>query len=64
MHANKFVSHKNNNHKITAYNKVKFFKTDLQGKCDSLNYYTKDSKIKMFKNLFYGQMNFKLHLIA
>ena len=50
MHANKFVSHKkNNNHKITAYNKVKFFKTDLQGKCDSLNYNTKDSKIKMFK---------------
>ncbi|MEC7646633.1 MAG: OstA-like protein [Bacteroidota bacterium] len=51
MHANKFLSYqKNNNHKITAYNKVKFFKTDLQGKCDSLSYNVTDSTIKMFSS--------------
>ena len=31
-----------------AYNKVKFFKYNIQGKCDSLSYTFKDSIIKMF----------------
>ena len=31
-----------------AYNKVKFFKSDLQGKCDSLTYSLQDSVIRMF----------------
>lgn len=38
----------NQNHILTAYYHVKFFKSDLQGKCDSLVYTTKDSIIKMF----------------
>jgi lipopolysaccharide export system protein LptA len=33
-----------------AYNKVKFFKYSLQGKCDSLSYTLKDSTIRMFKD--------------
>ena len=31
-----------------AYNKVKFFKSNLQGKCDSLLYSLQDSAIRMF----------------
>jgi lipopolysaccharide export system protein LptA len=31
-----------------AYRKVRFFKTDLQGECDSLSYQMKDSTIYMF----------------
>jgi len=34
---------------IKAYHKVRFFKTDIQGKCDSLVYITKDSVIIMNK---------------
>ncbi|MDR9397582.1 MAG: OstA-like protein [Salibacter sp.] len=33
---------------IRSYHKVKFFKSDIQGKCDSLLYSTADSTIKMF----------------
>lgn len=33
-----------------AYNKVKFFKYNIQGKCDSLSYTLKDSTIKMFND--------------
>jgi hypothetical protein len=33
---------------IKAYYKVKIFKTDLQGKCDSLSYSTVDSTIRMY----------------
>ena len=37
MHANQFVSHqKIADKKLLAYNNVKFFKTEFQGKCDSL----------------------------
>ena len=50
MHATKFVSQqKIGNKKILAYNKVKFFKTDFQGKCDSLSYNFTDSVIEMYK---------------
>lgn len=34
--------------KIFAYHKVKFFKNDLQGKCDSLVYTLSDSTMKMY----------------
>jgi len=50
MHANKFISQqKIENKKILAYNKVKFFKSDFQGKCDSLSYHFTDSIIEMYK---------------
>ena len=35
---------------LFAYNKVKFFRKDLQGKCDSLNYLFRDSTLRMFTN--------------
>ncbi len=34
---------------IKAYYKVKFFRDDMQGKCDSLVYWQKDSTIQLFK---------------
>ncbi len=34
---------------ILAYHKVKFFRKDLQGLCDSLSYNTKDSIINMYR---------------
>ena len=49
MHSNKFVSdQKTGAKRILAYNKVKLFKKNLQGKCDSLSYNFSDSIIKMF----------------
>lgn len=33
---------------LFAYHKVKFFKNDLQGKCDSLSYTTMDSTMKLY----------------
>ena len=49
MHANQFVSQqKVGEKKVIAYNKVKFFKRDLQGKCDSLSYNFSDSIVEMF----------------
>jgi lipopolysaccharide export system protein LptA len=38
----------NENQTILAYHKVKFFKNDLQGKCDSLIYTSIDSTMKLF----------------
>ena len=35
---------------ITAFNKVKFYRHDMQGACDSLAYNVKDSLILMFHN--------------
>ena len=49
MHAKRFVSQqKVGEKKILAYNKVKFFKTDFQGKCDSLSYSFTDSIVEMY----------------
>ena len=49
MHAKKLVSQqKNGAKKLLAYNKVKFFKTNLQGKCDSLGYNFENKIIEMF----------------
>ena len=36
------------NQQLFAYHKVKFYKKDLQGKCDSLYYSTMDSAMRMF----------------
>ncbi len=33
---------------VLAYHRVRFFRSDLQGKCDSLVYWSKDSTIQMF----------------
>jgi len=33
---------------VLAYHKVRFFRSDLQGKCDSLIYWSKDSTIQLF----------------
>ena len=33
---------------VLAYHKVRFFRDDMQGKCDSLAYWSKDSTIQMF----------------
>jgi len=51
MHAKQFISQqKEGEKKILAHDKVKFFKTDFQGKCDSLSYNFTDSLVEMFKN--------------
>lgn len=51
MHAKKFISQQNKKEKkILAYNKVKFFKADFQGKCDSLTYNFADSIVEMFSS--------------
>ena len=51
MHARQFISkQKAGEKKILAYNKVKFFKTDFQGKCDSLSYNFTDSVVEMFNS--------------
>ncbi|MBA4409452.1 MAG: OstA-like protein [Bacteroidota bacterium] len=33
---------------VLAYNQVRFFRDDIQGKCDSLAYWSKDSTIQLF----------------
>ena len=49
MHAKQFVSQQKIGMKrVLAYNKVKFFKSDFQGKCDSLSYNFTDSIVEMF----------------
>jgi len=49
MHATKFISQqKEEKKRVLAYNKVKFFKKNLQGKCDSLSYNFTDSIVEMF----------------
>lgn len=51
MHANKFISiQKPEEKQILAYDQVKFFKKDFQGKCDSLEYKLNNSTINMFNN--------------
>jgi hypothetical protein len=35
---------------VTAYHNVRFFKTDLQGVCDSMVYFTRDSLIQLHRN--------------
>ncbi len=35
---------------VRAYNGVKFYKTELQGKCDSLAYSSRDSTLRMYRS--------------
>jgi lipopolysaccharide export system protein LptA len=49
MTANKFINFSGNQEYILAYNNVKIFKEDFQGKCDSLYYSISDSVVKLFK---------------
>jgi lipopolysaccharide export system protein LptA len=35
---------------VLAYFKVRFFRPDFQGKCDSLAYFSKDSTVQMYKD--------------
>lgn len=47
-----------NNKQLFAYHKVKFFKNDLQGKCDSLMYTTIDSTMKLYgKPIIWSEEN-------
>ena len=49
IHADTLKSIKaENKRKITAYNNVKCYKSDMQAKCDSLSYNLKDSIIELF----------------
>ncbi|GAB5539384.1 MAG: OstA-like protein [Salibacteraceae bacterium] len=40
----------NHNRVVKTYHHTRFFKTDMQGKCDSLIYLTKDSIIHLYKD--------------
>ena len=49
MHSNKFISIQKEGEKmLLAYDKVKMFKSDIQGKCDSLSYSITDSLLSMY----------------
>lgn len=51
MRAEKFISlQEKNNKNVIAHKDVKFFKYNLQGKCDSLIYSVQDSTSEMFVN--------------
>ena len=51
---------------ITAFNKVKFYRKDMQGACDSLTYNVKDSLITMYYNpvLWSGENQLSADTIA
>ena len=60
LHADTFkTSLDTNGHKlILAFNKVRFYKTNLQGVCDSISYSFKDSTIHLFNNpLLWSESN-------
>jgi len=43
---------------VLAYHKVRFFRDDVQGKCDSLVYWSKDSTIQLFTDpVIWSKMN-------
>lgn len=52
MHAKKFRLEKDSlgNRIIYAYNKVRFYRKDMQGQCDSLVYSLKDSVMRLYVN--------------
>lgn len=45
-----FFDSTNNPQTMFAFNHVKFYRSDLQGACDSMTYIVKDSLLKMFYN--------------
>lgn len=53
MHADTlwlFFNKKRKAKRMLAYHKVRFYRTDLQGVCDSLSYSMKDSTMRLFNN--------------
>ena len=44
------IKGENDNKLFMAYHRVRFFKKDLSGLCDSLSYQTKDSVMRLFKD--------------
>lgn len=49
MHADSLITRKDSIYKaVTAYRGVRFFRTDVQGLCDSLYYSTRDSVLRFF----------------
>ena len=50
MTADKFISFSANQDYLLAYNNVKMFKKDLQGRCDSLYYNISDSVVDLYYN--------------
>ena len=46
---------------MNAYNGVRFFRTDIQGVCDSLRYSTQDSTIVMFTNPVLWNINYQIY---
>lgn len=50
LSSNRTDSLANEYRQLRVYHKVRFFKTDLQGSCDSLTYATSDSIFRMFFN--------------
>lgn len=49
MTANKFVSYSSEKDYLLAYDNVKIFKKDFQGKCDSLYYSISDSVVNLYR---------------
>jgi lipopolysaccharide export system protein LptA len=47
--------------KILAYHHVQFYRKDIQGRCDSLDYLVKDSLINLFGNPYLWQENSQLN---
>ncbi len=45
---------------ITAYYGTRFFRTDMQGMCDSLVYFSKDSVVQLYKNPIVWSENHQL----
>ena len=63
MTANKFINFSGTKEYILAYNNVKIFKEDFQGKCDSLYYSISDIKKDQYKEtIFDGNKTMKLVL--
>jgi len=61
MHAKQFVSQQKIGDKnVLAYNNVKFFKTNFQGKCDSLTYNFTDSLVEMYKEPILWSSEFQI----
>jgi lipopolysaccharide export system protein LptA len=50
MTANIFISYSSGKEYLLAYNNVKIFKNDFQGKCDSLYYSISDSIVNLYKS--------------
>ncbi len=52
LHADtlKMITVEKNNHEVKAYHGVRFYRIDLQGVCDSLQYNSKDSVLNLYQD--------------